>query len=116
MPTNLNLDCTRYLVIADFGANGLAAATDNIALTESEIISDILGGQYLPVNVIAFNPVEGWSRDVTEDIALAVLNTFEPGETIRRDVLEFIEARTDYLSLCPTSASERAEQEQLEVA
>jgi hypothetical protein len=27
-----------------------------------------------PVRVIAFNTVEGWAQDVTEDVAQAVLN------------------------------------------
>jgi len=34
-----------------------------------------LSGQYShPLGVVAFNTAEGWARDVTEDIARAVLN------------------------------------------
>ena len=34
------------------------------------IITDLLNGQYNnPVRIISFNTAEGWSRDVTEDIA-----------------------------------------------
>ena len=35
----------------------------------------VLSGEYShPVRVIAFNTVEGWARDVTEEIARAVLD------------------------------------------
>ena len=38
-------------------------------------VENILSGQYShPLRVIAFNTVEGWARDVTEDIANAVLS------------------------------------------
>jgi hypothetical protein len=34
------------------------------------VIRDLVAGQYSdPVGVIAFNTVEGWSRDISEDIA-----------------------------------------------
>jgi hypothetical protein len=37
-------------------------------------VSNILDGLYVrPVQVIAFNASAGWARDVTVDIALAVL-------------------------------------------
>jgi len=37
---------------------------------------NILSGQHShPIRVITFNTAEGWSRDVTEDIANAVLST-----------------------------------------
>jgi hypothetical protein len=34
------------------------------------VIQDLLDGQYdEPVRIVAFNTAEGWSRDVTDDIA-----------------------------------------------
>ena len=40
--------------------------------TKTAIIENILSGQYShPLRVISFNTAEGWSRDVTEDIARA---------------------------------------------
>lgn len=34
------------------------------------VISDLLSGQYHdPLRVLAFNPVENWSHDVSEDVA-----------------------------------------------
>ena len=39
------------------------------------IIRDISEGQYSnPVRVVAFNTAEGWSRDVTEDIAREMID------------------------------------------
>ena len=42
---------------------------------EATIAENILDGQYShPLRVIAFNTIEGWADDVTEDIAIAVLS------------------------------------------
>jgi hypothetical protein len=48
---------------------------DETDADETTIVENLLSGQYShPVRVIAFNTVEGWARDVTEDVAQAVLN------------------------------------------
>jgi hypothetical protein len=43
----------------------------NVQDTELEsVITDLLEGQYRnPIRVIGFNTAEGWSRDVSEDVA-----------------------------------------------
>ena len=58
-------------MLDDFGRLGRSwremdeQSTDRLA-----VIQDLLEGQYNnPVRVIAFNTAEGWSRDVSEDIA-----------------------------------------------
>ena len=68
-------DVTVYLVLNDFGALGRAyVETDEANAGERDVISNIGGGQYSkPIRVVAFNTAEGWSRDVTEDIAEALL-------------------------------------------
>ena len=60
-----------YLVLDDFGHLGQAWRETNIEDTDIEtVITDLFDGQYKnPVRVIAFNTSEGWSRDVSEDIA-----------------------------------------------
>jgi hypothetical protein len=61
-----------YLVLDDFGGRlGRAWRETDEALTDrATVITDLLVGQYSnPVRVITFNTVEGWSRDVSEDIA-----------------------------------------------
>jgi hypothetical protein len=68
-------DVPVHMVLNDFGPLGRAyAETDEAEADEATIVEDILTGEYShPVRVIAFNAVEGWARDVTEDIARAVL-------------------------------------------
>ena len=62
---------TVYLVEEDFGRNGRAyLETDTAAADRETIIRNFISGQYeTPVRVVAFNTAEGWSRDVSEDIA-----------------------------------------------
>ena len=43
-------------------------------ITYISLIDDLLTGQYGHVQrIVAFNPVEGWSRDASEDIAGALV-------------------------------------------
>lgn len=60
-----------YLVLDDFGRLGRSwRETDEESSNRIALIQDLLEGQYNnPVRVIAFNTAEGWSRDVSEEIA-----------------------------------------------
>ena len=61
-----------YLELDDFGGRlGPAWSETGEERTDREIIiTDLMTGQYSnPVRVIALNIAEGWSRDVSEDIA-----------------------------------------------
>ena len=71
----LNGDDTVYIVLSDFGSLGRAyVETDEAAASERDVVSNITSGQYVnPIRVVAFNIAGGWSRDVTEDIAQALL-------------------------------------------
>jgi hypothetical protein len=66
------IDRDTYLVLDDFGGS-LGLAWRETGIEDSDlgmIIRDLFDGQYSsPVRVIAFNTAEGWSRDVSEDIA-----------------------------------------------
>jgi hypothetical protein len=64
-------DVTVHIVLTDLGPLGSAyVETDEAKADEAAIVENILSGQYShPMRVIAFNTAEGWSRDVTEDIA-----------------------------------------------
>jgi hypothetical protein len=63
-------------VLNDFRGLGRAyVETDEDKADQATIVDNILSGQYLsPLRVIAVNTAEGWGRDVTEDIARAVLD------------------------------------------
>jgi hypothetical protein len=75
-PREPGLDVTVHIVLNDFGPLGRAyVETDEDEADEATIVEDILTGQYSrPIRVIAFNAAEGWARDVTEDIARAMLS------------------------------------------
>src|SRR5512144_435123 len=86
-----NSDVTVHIVLNDFGHLGRAyIETDEAEADEATIVENILSGQYSrPLRVVAFNTAEDWARDVTEDIACAVLNRASrvPNRTSRAGVL-----------------------------
>jgi hypothetical protein len=60
-----------YLVVDDFGRNGRVYREADVETADLEtVIIDLLDGQYQnPIKVVAFNTAEGWSQDVSEDVA-----------------------------------------------
>jgi hypothetical protein len=83
---------TVYIVLNDFGQLGRSyLETDEANADEKTVVSNIISGQYSnPIRVVAFNTVEGWSRDVTEDIAHAVLEREESYSEISDPAKEFV--------------------------
>lgn len=60
-----------YLVMDDLGRLGRVWREADVNRTELEaVIENLIGGQHLNVvGVFGFNLFEGWSRDVSEDVA-----------------------------------------------
>jgi len=61
-----------YLVLDDFGGRAGRAwrETDEEDTDREAVLRDLLSGQYnSPVRIVAFNTQEGWSRDVSADLA-----------------------------------------------
>jgi hypothetical protein len=60
-----------YLVLDGFGKLGRSwRETDEERTDRATVVQDLFEGQYnSPQRVVAFNTAEGWSRDVSEDIA-----------------------------------------------
>jgi hypothetical protein len=85
-------DTTVYIVLNDFGPLGSAyVETDEAEADESTIVSNIIDGQFSnPVRVVAFNTHEGWSRDVTEDIARKILELNRQGRSLSAIAREFV--------------------------
>jgi hypothetical protein len=85
---------TVHIVLDDFGKLGRAyVETDEAEADERTVVEDILSGQYShPIRVVAFNTAEGWARDVTEDIANAVLSKAQSEQrsigTVAQEFLE----------------------------
>src|SRR5437868_12966042 len=65
------IDRDVYLVLDDFGRIGRAWRETDVEDTDYEtVINDLLERQFAnPVRVIGFNTAEGWSKDVSEDVA-----------------------------------------------
>ena len=69
------LDRDIYLVLEDLGARAGCAwrETDEADTDLETILQNLLSGQYAyPVRIVSFNPVEGWSRDATSEVADAL--------------------------------------------
>ena len=90
-----DLDRTVYLVLDDFGGKyGWAWSETEVTATDRPtVIRHLLEGKYLsPVRVVAFNTAEGWSRDVTVDIADELRRRYVEFGEVPEAVLEFMEA------------------------
>jgi hypothetical protein len=83
-----------YLVLEDFGRLGRAwRETDEAATSRATLIRNLIDEQYEhPVRIIAFNTAEGWSRDVTVDIADELRRRYVEYDEVPEGVLEFLEA------------------------
>jgi hypothetical protein len=88
-------DVTVYLVLNDY-KTGLAYVETAPAEADREtIIRNFLTGQYGDaLRVVAFNTAEGWSRDVSEDIAGEVLErAFDADDNLSEDTKRHRPAR-----------------------
>jgi hypothetical protein len=86
-----------YIVLDDFGSLGRAwRETDEAGANRAALIRNLLDGQYEnPVRVVAFNTTEGWSRDVTVDIADELRRRYVEYDDVPETVLAFMEATTN---------------------
>jgi hypothetical protein len=84
---------TVHIVLNDFGKLGRAfLETNELEADEWTTVSNIINGEYSnPVRVVAFNIAEGWSRDVTEEIAEAVLERGETEGHLSESAKKFVE-------------------------
>jgi hypothetical protein len=85
-----------YFVLDDFGPRlGRSwRETDENAADRETVIRDLMADQYRnPIRIVAFNTVEGWSRDVTVDIAGELRRRFsEKDDDVPESLLAFMEA------------------------
>ena len=87
-------DQDTYLVLEDFGQLDCAwRETDADNADRETLIRDLVEGQYShPVRIVAFNTAEGWSRDVTIDIADELRRRYVEFGEVPNSILEFMEA------------------------
>jgi len=82
-----------YLVLHDFGRLGRAwRETDEAGASRTTLVRNLLEGQYEnPARIVAFNTVEGWSRDVTVEIADELRRRYIEYDNVPGSVLRFLE-------------------------
>jgi hypothetical protein len=87
-------DQDTYLVLDEFGRNGCSwRQTDADNADRETLIRDLVEGQYShPVRIVAFNTAEGWSRDVTIDIADELRRRYVEYGEVPNSILEFMDA------------------------
>ncbi len=92
VPDDTNRDV--YLVLDDFGHLGRAwHETDEAGTSRATLVRNLLDGQYEdPVRIVAFNTAQGWSRDVTVDIADELRRRYVEYDEVPESVLKFLEA------------------------
>jgi hypothetical protein len=84
-----------YLVLDDFGGRlGRAwRETDENATDREALIRDLVEGEFNnPIRIITFNTSEGWSRDVTVDIADELRRRLVEYGEIAQSAKQFLEA------------------------
>ena len=88
-------DQDTYIVLDDFGGR-LGSAwreTDAENADRKALIRDLVDGQYSkPVRIVAFNTAEGWSRDVTVDIADELRRRYVEFGEVPESILDFMDA------------------------
>ena len=86
-------DQDTYLVLEDFDRIGWCwRETDAESADRETLIRDLVDGQYRhPVRIIAFNTIEGWSRDVTVDIADELRRRYDEFGEVPETILGFMD-------------------------
>jgi hypothetical protein len=84
------------LVLDDFGRFRVYREADENEADRETVIRDIIGGQYeSPSRIVAFNTTEGWSRDITEDIAREIVDrSARRAEPLSKGAQSFVEWAT----------------------
>ena len=84
-----------YLVLDDFGGRlGRSwRETSADSVDRETLIRNLVDGQYIhPVRIVAFNTAEGWSRDVTVDIADELRRRYIEFGEFPESILDFMDA------------------------
>ena len=92
-----HFDVTVHIVLDDFGKAGrVYRETDEHESSLDFVVDDLLAGQFNnPVRVVAFNTSEGWSRDVSEDVAREVVSRVAEGRPLATSSRKFVETYVD---------------------
>jgi hypothetical protein len=87
-------DQDAYLVVDDLGRLGRVWREADYEDTSFDtVVADLLSGQYeAPIGIFCFNSAEGWSRDVSEDVANEIRRRCDlEGRKLPEGVRDFVE-------------------------
>ena len=87
-------DVDVYVVLDDFGNIGRSyREVDEAQADRATLIRNLISGQYNnPIRIVCFNTAEGWSRDVTEEIAREIKDWSErKNEALSPGLRDFID-------------------------
>ena len=85
-------DHDTYIVLDAVGVWEGRAWPDDEASDRETLIRDLLNGQYTnPVRIVVFNTVEGWSRNVTTEIAAELRQRWAEGKDIPPSLQHLLE-------------------------
>lgn len=87
-------DHDTYLVVDDFGWIGCVWRETDVGSTDREtLIRALARGEFdKPVRIVAFNTAEGWSHDVTADIAEELHRRCGEFDEVPHSILDFMDA------------------------
>src|SRR3984957_14701120 len=90
-------DQTAYLVIDRFGGLGSVYRETEVERADLEtIITDLMSGQFNdPIRIVAFNTLEHWSEDVSQDVAREIKARGEiEGAPVPEHIRDFVDSFT----------------------
>ncbi len=89
-----NADVAHYAILCvDRGLAWFAERRLDDCVSRETTIRDIMSGEVECVEkVIAFNPAEHTADDVTADIAIAIARRLDAADSVRPELLDFVEA------------------------
>jgi hypothetical protein len=111
-----NNDVDFYLVIEDLGDRGPSFLETDVAQADRDtIVRNFISGQYEDaLRVVSFNVAEGWSRDVSEDIADEIIDrAFDADETLTEGTKRFIDRHMTPGEKRPPAPSVLREEDQI---
>ena len=88
-------DQTVYVVVDSIGAKGGVSDETEIERNDREaMIRELIAGQFNdPLRIVAFNTLEHWANDVSEDIATEIQTRFDiEGNELPEHIRDFVES------------------------
>lgn len=86
-----------YLIIDRFDGLGSAYRETEIERTDVEtVITDLMSGKFNdPIRVVAFNTLEHWLRNISEEVALEIQTRCDiDGEDVPESIRDFVGSYT----------------------